>query len=146
MSRRRSSVQGIPTTSPSKQSNTNLDDYTSEEAAERFISWVRHKKEAEIAYGLAQGWDVNIKDSSGNSPLLVACQNGHVTIAEYLVQQGADINAKNNKGNTSLHYCIAYKFSDIASMLIKEGADEFAVNNEGLSPYEGLISADLEKL
>jgi len=31
--------------------------------------------------------DVNQKDSSGNTPLMVACKNGHLEIAEYLIQQ-----------------------------------------------------------
>lgn len=148
--RRRSSVQGIPqNASPNRRSSTSgphISELSEEDQASTMISWVRHKKEADIAYALGQGVDVNIRDPHGNTPLLTACQNGHNSIASFLIEHGADINIKNSKGNSPLHYCLAYKFQDIATMLIREGADEFALNDEGMSPYEGLTQTDLEKL
>ena len=149
--RRRSTVQGIPQNAspnrqPSSASNPNISELSEEDQAATMISWVRHKKEAEIAYALGQGVNVNIKDPNGNTPLLTACQNGHKSIATFLIEHGANVNSKNSKGNSSLHYSLAYKFQEIATMLIREGADEFALNDEGMSPYEGLTQMDLEKL
>ena len=32
----------------------------------------------------------------GDTPLLLAAENGHLPLVEYLVEKGADIEAKNN--------------------------------------------------
>lgn len=41
--------------------------------------------------------------STKDTPLLLACQNGHVDIARILLKRGADVNAQNCYGNTSAH-------------------------------------------
>lgn len=110
------------------------------------ISWTRHKKIAELSYALAHGADVNRCDDNGNTPLIVACQNGHATVCHLLVEHGADLRMSNKKGNTALHYCFAYNFDDLGKFLISQGADEFATNNEGLTCYEGLSMTDLDQI
>jgi hypothetical protein len=116
------------------------------ELTAQLIGWTRHKKVPEIKHALANGADVNIKDVAGNTPLIVACQNGHSSLCQYLVEQGANLNAANRKGNTALHYCFAFGFEDIANYLISQGADEYATNAEGLTCYEGLTRSDLDHL
>lgn len=111
---------------------------------ESIISWCRHKKIAELSYALARGADITVRDEYGNSPLMVACQNGHSSVVHLLVEHGADLCASNHKGNTPLHFCFAYGFEDLGKYLITQGADEFAVNEDGLTCYEGLSLAELE--
>lgn len=41
--------------------------------------------------------------STKDTPLLLACQNGHIDIAHILLKKGADVNAQNCYGNTSAH-------------------------------------------
>jgi hypothetical protein len=41
------------------------------------------------------GVPVNVRDSYGNTVLIVACQNGHKRVAKATLRRGADINAKN---------------------------------------------------
>lgn len=114
---------------------------------ETLHSWCRHKKQAELAFALTHGADVEAEDPvTGNTMLIVACQNGHKNICDLLLSCGADINRVNKKGNSPLHFCFAYGFHELGDILISRGADEFAVNNEGLTCYEGLSLADLEKL
>jgi hypothetical protein len=112
--------------------------------SEHIISWCRHKKVAELSYALARGADFTVRDSYGNSPLIVACQNGHSAVVHLLVEHGADLRVSNYKGNTPLHFCFAYGFEDLGKYLISQGADEFAVNEDGLTCYEGLSHADME--
>lgn len=119
----------------------------SDELTAQLVSWSRHKKLAELEYALCRsGVDVNIRDSAGNTPLIVACQNGHTSVAKLLVTHHADINSQNQRGNTPLHYCYAYGFEELGDFLISIGADEFAVNGEGLTCYEGLTKSDLDKI
>ena len=114
---------------------------------DQLMSWVRHKKVPELTHALANGSvDVNSGDANGNTPIIVACQNGHMAICKILVQFGASLSIANKKGNTALHYCFAYGFTDIGEYLISVGADEYAQNNDGLTCYEGLCAADLERL
>ena len=118
------------------------------ELTDQLISWCRHRKLPEIVYVLSKGggfMDINkIFDSNGNTPLIVACQNGHLGVVKMLVDSGADMNQTNKKGNTPLHYCFAYGFDEIGHHLISLGANEYAANNDGLTCYEGLSLADLD--
>ena len=119
------------------------------ELTAQLVSWCRHKKIAEISYVLSKGKDyvnINIRDSAGNTPLIVSCQNGHIDIAKMLVESGADVRCSNNKGNTALHFCFAYGYDDLGKYLISKGADEYAVNSDGLTCYEGLTLADIDKI
>ena len=50
---------------------------------------------------IADGTDVNAKDSAGWTPLYKAASVGHKEIAELLIAAGADVNA-NYHGNTVL--------------------------------------------
>jgi ankyrin repeat protein len=112
------------------------------------ISWSRHKKLAELEAALAMGpqVEVNVRDAAGNTPLIVACQNGHAAVAQLLVRHHADVRCANKKGNTALHFCFAYGFEELGEYLILQGADEYAQNAEGLTCYEGLTRSDLDKL
>lgn len=114
--------------------------------SQQVIGWCRHKKIAELSYALAKGANLNIQDSFGNTPLIVACQNGHSSVCHLLVEHGASLKCSNHRGNTPLHYCFAYHFEDLGKFLISQGADEFAVNADGLTCYEGLSPEDLDNI
>jgi hypothetical protein len=115
-------------------------------ATAQLFSWVRHKKVAELSSFLAGGGDPNTLDSAGNTPLIVACQNGHLQVCKLLLASSADLNASNFKGNTALHYCFSYGYEEIGTYLIECGADDLQTNSEGLTCYEGLTQSDLDML
>jgi hypothetical protein len=116
----------------------------------QLFSWCRHKKVSELAAHLESSSeaaaDVFAQDLAGNTPLIVACQNGHLQLVKVLLAHGADLNARNHKGNSALHYCFNYGYEEIGNYLIGCGADEFQTNAEGLTCYEGLTHSDLELL
>lgn len=117
-----------------------LASYETDELTAQCISWARHRRIAEIEYALSRGSDVDVKDASGNTMLIVAAQNGHRAVLEALVTLKADLNVTNAKGNSALHYLFAYGFQAEAEMLISKGADDYAQNLEGYTCYEmGLI-------
>ena len=84
------------------------------------------------------GLSVDVRDKFGNTPLLVACQNGHGRLAKMCVRYGADVNAANAKKNTALHFAVQYGFDALGDFLVEKGASRDARNDEGRTPYEGL--------
>lgn len=57
---------------------------------------------------LRLGASVNQADSSGESPLHLACSHGYVAVAEVLLQQSRpNINARTLQGTTALHAAAA---------------------------------------
>lgn len=87
---------------------------------------------------LADGADVNARDTSGATPLHEAAAEGHTAIAEMLIANGADVSAKDEDGNTplhkaasSLHKVTSYSHRAIVELLIANGADVNAKNTLG---------------
>jgi ankyrin repeat protein len=97
---------------------------------------------------LAKGEDVNLKDSSGDTPLFMALGNRtlaeffeqpHVDFINLLIAKGADVNSKNSHNNTPLHNA-AYKGNqDVIELLISKGADVNLQNDTGQTPLYGAL-------
>jgi ankyrin repeat protein len=64
-----------------------------------------------VALLLAKGGaDIEAKDASGCTPLLIAAQYGQVEVVAFLLQKGAHLLAVDKSGDTALHWA-AYKGS-----------------------------------
>ncbi len=74
--------------------------------------------------------------------LSLACQNGNIKIAKYLVAKGANTNHQNNNGQTPAHFAISYKFFELSQWLFENGAIDTLENKYGLTPYDGLSAGD----
>jgi serine/threonine-protein phosphatase 6 regulatory ankyrin repeat subunit B len=72
---------------------------------------------------IAQGADVNVRDSRGNTPLIQAIIQRKLLFVEILVSGGADVNAKDEDGQTPLHLAVLAGRKDIVELLIAKGAD-----------------------
>ena len=81
---------------------------------------------------------VNKMDEFGNTMLCLACQNGNIKIAKYLMSKGANPNHQNKQGQTAGHFAIAYKFYDLSQWLFENGGDDTVMNKDGLTAYDGL--------
>lgn len=92
------------------------------------------------------GVDVNSKDSTGTTLLILACQQADTKIVKYLLRRKADINATNHSGNCCLHYCFEYNNQTLGEYLISKGADDSIVNGQGLTCYEGLNSGAVDDI
>jgi ankyrin repeat protein len=77
----------------------------------------------EVSRFLSSGADVNAKDSSGWTPLIWACCQGHVQVAKELLDHGADIEAKNRYGETPLHWASRNGHVRVFQALLDHGAD-----------------------
>lgn len=104
----------------------------------RIYSLCRHNKYREIENLLEKGAPVDATDEFGNTPLIIAAQNGYKRMTKLLLRHNADINAQNNRGNTPLHFSYAYGFKVLAEYLKEKGADDTIRNDGGLTCYQGL--------
>jgi len=71
---------------------------------------------------LANGADVNAKNSYNRTPLHMAAQFGYLDMAELLIANGADVNAKDNGGTTPLFVAAMENHKDIENLLIAKDA------------------------
>lgn len=86
-------------------------------------------------------YQINIRDSKGRTPLMLAVENHHWyncdTSAWILHHKEMNINAQDNEGNTALH--LAYrekKMGWIFKFLNNKRTDLFIKNNRGMYPFE----------
>jgi len=109
------------------------------------FSQARHGRLRMLEQSLVDGFDINTVDDRGNSLLLVAVQNGHRKMIDFLIRRKCNVNHTNINGNSPLHFALAYdKTGQIAEFLIEKGADDTIENNHGLTCYDGLGSDEEE--
>ena len=71
---------------------------------------------------LAAGVNVNVRDSTGGTPLAHAAWFGRVDTVKLLIEKGADLNAKKNDGGTPVLLATWNKHPEVAEILKKAGA------------------------
>lgn len=80
---------------------------------------VSNNKEV-IDYALAQGFKLNWKDESNNTPVFEAAQYCSPQLFNYLLLRGADISVTNNEGETPAHRAIQGNNNEILKIIIKK--------------------------
>jgi ankyrin repeat protein len=83
---------------------------------------------------IAQGADVNAKDSHGATPLMFAALMERTETAKLLIEKGADVNAKDPEGWTPLIFATRVGQAEIAKLLLEKGADVNAKDTYGWTP------------
>ncbi len=84
--------------------------------------------------------DVDARDGAGNTPLLVACREGHAGVVEVLLQHGAALAATNRDGMGVLHMAFGYGHDALGRLLLARGADPAVVNRAG-QDYRACVTA-----
>ena len=69
-----------------------------------------------------------MENLGGYSPLLFAAKNGHLELAEVLLQSGANIDGPSGNGATPLVVAVHSGHSDLAAMLLDHGADPNSIS------------------
>ena len=89
-----------------------------------------------VKQAIADGADVDAKDSDRWTPLHNAALKGHKEIVELLIAKCADLNAKGRSGWTPLHFAANGGDREVAKLLIAKGADLNAKTSDGVTPLD----------
>ena len=65
------------------------------------------------------------------SPLHLALHEGHVDLAQMLIECGVDVSTQNEDGSTALHLALENNHVDLARVLIERGTNVSAQKNDG---------------
>lgn len=82
---------------------------------------------------LSRGANVNARDSSGVTPLVVAANMGFIEGVELLLAKGARVDDANSAGETPLISATHRKDTGLMRILLKAGADPDRADNSGRS-------------
>ena len=96
----------------------------------------------------SSGADFSQCDYDNRYPLLVAVENKHDAVVEFLLQQNnVDVNCKDNFGNTPLNIAIKNSFVEIAELIRASGADDVTTDHKlGESLCHFAADGDLESI
>ena len=72
---------------------------------------------------LQQGLDIDLRDTKGNTLLMIAAYQGRAETVAMLLKAGAQVDLRNDKGQTPLGGVAFKGHVDIARMLLDAGAD-----------------------
>ena len=81
---------------------------------------------------IADGMNVNQKDKSTNTPLLLAAKIGDRQVVDALLSNGADPNIKNKAGATALMLAAKYGHDHVIEQLMLHDADPLIQNKSGI--------------
>lgn len=70
-----------------------------------------------------RGAPVDLRDSAGNSALMLAAYHGHAALVRELAARGADVDLLNDRGQSPLAGAAFKAFVDVAEVLLAAGAD-----------------------
>lgn len=79
-----------------------------------------------------KGYDLNARDSRGDTPLLNAALKSHRNVVEYLIECGADVKLGN--GDEMLHCACSEGWLDIVKSLVSKGCDLNTIGWSGSTP------------
>jgi len=69
------------------------------------------------------GGEVNIENEDGSTPLHLASENGHVEVANILIQAGGEVNKKDVADRTPLHWASGNGHAEVVKSLIQGGGE-----------------------
>lgn len=96
------------------------------EFLQRAFDMARGGQEADLLLLLQQGLPVNLTNENGDTFLILASYNDHVSLAQTLVNRHADVNWENQRGQTALTCAVFKQNPELVQLLLDAGADPHA--------------------
>ena len=97
---------------------------------------IQNQDTAIVRLLVERGADVNAKNNSLKTPLMVAASTGNVEIVKYLIDNKADINILDSYNYNALCYAINSENAELVKLLIDKGADANYPIKKNLFPIE----------
>lgn len=89
------------------------------------LHWAAARGSSELfttLLGAGAAPSLEIKDSGGSAPLLIASTAGNLVGIQVMLERGADPNVGNTKGITPLHYAASKGHAELVRTLLQRGA------------------------
>jgi TPR repeat protein len=115
-------------------------------ASTSIFAYVARGDKNQLFSWVQEGGELDMQDSRGNTPLMLAAEDGKVEMVAILLQNGADPNKANLFGYTPLWAAVTGKHAYIISLLIDAGADSSLVNRYGSSVDDYVKSQGYESV
>lgn len=80
--------------------------------------------------------DLNFSDHAGNTPLQVACLNGHEDVVKLLIEAGCNLDCRNDDKDTPLLDAVENGHLAVVKLLLGAGVNPRRPNAEGQEPLE----------
>jgi hypothetical protein len=88
------------------------------------------------------GVEIDVKDSEGRTPLMLAAMGGYVDVIATLISSGAAVDDQDNCGQTALWYASFNGYVDVVKKLLEAMASLELGNREGSTPLIAAVIAD----
>lgn len=118
-----------------------IDDYSYKEERARHVSTLIEHEHLQKSIA-----DINLCRKTGASPLLIACQEGHDSIVELLLNKGADINLCTITDASPLFIACQNGHNSIVQLLLNRGAEINKRRKDGYSPLFVACQNGLDKI
>ncbi len=120
---------------------TSLNETVTQEELHRYaelqqnaLQFARNGNTETLARMIEAGLPIELKDSKGNTLLMLACYNQQATTSRMLLEKGADPDSRNDRGQTPLGGVAFKGYCNIIELLLKHGANVNADNGGGKTP------------
>ena len=87
-----------------------------------------------VALFVQAGFDLEIRNAQGWTPLMIAAFFGHEKAAATLVQAGADVHARDGYGYSPIHWAALQGFDAVVDLLLTKGAGANDQSLHGITP------------
>ncbi len=108
------------------------------------FTYIRNNDIESVKKYIDSGYDLNIQNNDGNTPLILTTYNYNSEIVKLLLNAGADVDKQDNDGYTALIYAAYNNNREIVEILLDYGADEFILNDRNKSFYDCLNDENKE--
>ena len=95
------------------------------EATPLLLLAARHDSEDRdiVRFLVELGADLDSKDTTGDTPLIIATRRGNHRLVHHLVENGANVNTRNSKGESPLDVASTVGALQIEQLLLRNGAE-----------------------
>ncbi|MGO4713958.1 ankyrin repeat domain-containing protein [Bradyrhizobium sp. 2TAF24] len=93
----------------------------------------------------AAGANVDLPDTTGMTPLMIAARGGKLDIVRFFVEHGAHVRAADDHATNPLHWsAVGGNFPDVNAYLIQAGADPAAVTSYNMT-YDQILALTIAR-